>query len=774
LQIKKLVVFAITILMIAAIIIPAALAELTTDKSDYAADEPVNITGTGFLANQTVTLTLTGPDDFTTYVWDTTSDENGTIQTTYNEGLMNGEFSLTATDGVTPEQTTTFSDSNVYISLTSFSPTSVIAGSDVTFSLSITNDEDSKDVDSVAISMPSIDGVDWGTPSGVSIGGDVSGWVVDSGTGAGLLKIKVGTPTPDHFEPEQTMTISFTITAPSKTSETNTWSITAYDTSTFNGKTDTETQNVAVKALTVTKTVSTSLTTTYTWTVHKTANPSSLTLGPGDTANVQYTVDVTVTSADSDWAASGSITIHNPSVSACNISSINDIVSATPTPISGAVTLPEGVVLPYSLAGGGELVVTYSASLPDDASRTNNATVTVGAAVFFDEEAVSFASPTINRVHPTVAVTDSYEDVLDSELNYDEAPAQYKYTRTVGGETTPGTYEVKNTAYVKEGTTTLASEECTVTVHVEGSSVCSVTSKGYQDLEGTFKLIFTPDMPLNPGASRLTASNPGQFSFNVYVYDRAGETVTLTIPYPFVTQGANPIHIYSAVGADGLTPAGSDITYVFDLDGSGAPWLIADWGTESFGDTHEISIDIPGDYDEGVYITIHLDYGLKKVAGDYAKDNDLNAKWASATNDYDPIDNNQPYMFSVTAPITGSDTISNLNTFKNDPGIGGLVLDEYGAPVQNEQVDIYLGKSLYGTAFTDEDGWYMVTFKYTGKPVTFTIITEHYGEQKETLRANGFLVVDFDASATPTTQTTDPVTNTDPPTSPSGPGKGKK
>jgi hypothetical protein len=76
LQIKKPIVLTITILMIAAMIIPAALAELTTDKPDYAPDEQVNINGTGFLANQTVTLTLKGPDGFTDYVWETTSDEN--------------------------------------------------------------------------------------------------------------------------------------------------------------------------------------------------------------------------------------------------------------------------------------------------------------------------------------------------------------------------------------------------------------------------------------------------------------------------------------------------------------------------------------------------------------------------------------------------------------------------------------------------------------------------------------------------------------------------
>ena len=61
-QIKKPIVLTITILMISAMIIPAALAELTTDKSDYKPTDTVNIAGTDFAANSTVTLTLTGPD----------------------------------------------------------------------------------------------------------------------------------------------------------------------------------------------------------------------------------------------------------------------------------------------------------------------------------------------------------------------------------------------------------------------------------------------------------------------------------------------------------------------------------------------------------------------------------------------------------------------------------------------------------------------------------------------------------------------------------------
>src|SRR5262249_49977238 len=60
-----------------------------------------------------------------------------------------------------------------------------------------------------------------------------------------------------------------------------------------------------------------------------------------------------------------------------------------------------------------------------------------------------------------------------------------------------------------------------------------------------FRLILTPDM--SPAIYKLTASNPGQFYYNVIYVGAGSTTVTLTIPYPFVTQGAVPLHVYSDV-----------------------------------------------------------------------------------------------------------------------------------------------------------------------------------------------------------------------------------
>ena len=62
------------------------------------------------------------------------------------------------------------------------------------------------------------------------------------------------------------------------------------------------------------------------------------------------------------------------------------------------------------------------------------------------------------------------------------------------------------------------------------------------------RLIFTPD-PQNMPCYKLTASNPGQFYFNLFYSGTPGEVETfkVTLPYPWVTQGARPVEVYDSV-----------------------------------------------------------------------------------------------------------------------------------------------------------------------------------------------------------------------------------
>ena len=53
------------------------------------------------------------------------------------------------------------------------------------------------------------------------------------------------------------------------------------------------------------------------------------------------------------------------------------------------------------------------------------------------------------------------------------------------------------------------------------------------------------------------------------------------------------------------------------------------------------------------------------------------------------------------------------------------------------------GVSL-GTAPTDEDGWYMIVYKHTGKPAEYTVELQGYGlSASGTLKANKLAEVNF-------------------------------
>src|SRR5262249_49916414 len=94
----------------------------------------------------------------------------------------------------------------------------------------------------------------------------------------------------------------------------------------------------------------------------------------------------------------------------------------------------------------------------------------------------------------------------------------------------------------------------------------------------------------------------------------------------------------------------------------------------------------------------------------------------------------------------GTDTVMSENSFKRDPGIAGLVqhadtLD----PVTGTSVKIYDAKnSLMASLTTDQDGWYMWQYKYTGKATTFTVKVPAYDlTQSVTLKSNAFIISSF-------------------------------
>ena len=245
-----------------------------------------------------------------------------------------------------------------------------------------------------------------------------------------------------------------------------------------------------------------------------------------------------------------------------------------------------------------------------------------------------------------------------------------------------------------------------------------------EGMEGQqFRLIFTQD-PTDMSTYKLTASNPGQFFYNIFFVGTPGGTASLSIdvPDPFVTQGAMPVHVYSNVSFDGECFVPADQIAVFAAQLNNDP-------------DYDLTVTIP---ETGlVYVRIHLDYGLKKDVG-YTRDGGNNAEKPIGT---DVIVDLSNYVFMVSDGMDDAVTIQNENVFKKNPGFGGMVTDGLGEPVYPANVTI-TGPGVNATVSTDEDGFYFFYYKHKGKEATFTVSCS---TQSETviMKANKFVEVNF-------------------------------
>jgi hypothetical protein len=131
-----------------------------------------------------------------------------------------------------------------------------------------------------------------------------------------------------------------------------------------------------------------------------------------------------------------------------------------------------------------------------------------------------------------------------------------------------------------------------------------------------------------------------------------------------------------------------------------------------------------------VYVTIHLDYGLKKVTGWQQASNGttLQGPDTNLDNTLDGLGGGpiyiaspQPYGFSFGAGgTTHTFTPSSCNKFKKNSGVNGNTLaSATGNPVQNVQVQL-IGPTgaLVGTTTSDPDGFYVFSYKHRARPRT--------------------------------------------------------
>jgi hypothetical protein len=298
----------------------------------------------------------------------------------------------------------------------------------------------------------------------------------------------------------------------------------------------------------------------------------------------------------------------------------------------------------------------------------------------------------------------------------------------------------------------------TTRVVVTDSSLCSY------DLDPTtpckdFRLLFTQDAQNFP-QYKLHASNPGQTYFNLFYTGLPGAVVTLnlTIPYPYVTQGAQPIHAYDSVTA--IPGLNGQECYI---PGNGffvnsTQVVLSDYLPQGMGSSTTVTVTLTVPATGFVYLNMHLDYGLKKTTG-YAKGGPSGNDAIDPTTLRVLIPDRGTYSFAFSdGNEAASDSLCNINVFKKVPGVGVMSTQRTttydGLPTtrQFEGCGVVLKDSkglTLATGKTDLDGWAFCNYKWTGKSTTVYVTLTPPGRapqtQPVTLKANGYAQVDFES-----------------------------
>jgi len=288
-----------------------------------------------------------------------------------------------------------------------------------------------------------------------------------------------------------------------------------------------------------------------------------------------------------------------------------------------------------------------------------------------------------------------------------------------------------------------------------------------------FRLLFSPDVK-NWAAYKLNASNPGQTYYNL-IYDASAVgtddvTLTVTIPYPYVTVGGNPLHVYDADMVETsetgcLDPSGADNV---DYTASGPLSItLDDWlnGVAGAGDYSLFCDQVPGPGGAGsctfevmvlngdippgglIYLNVHLDYGLKGQFVDanpfgpdpvgleedrydrhpYLSPWDSSDALVNTSTDDGPLAlaDCQSYWFEHTDGNTDplfKDQLQNLNIFKKIAGAFGRVwCADGGNGLEYYLRLVHPSKGVVQITQADEDGYYALSYKHKGKPTVYTV-----------------------------------------------------
>jgi hypothetical protein len=229
---------------------------------------------------------------------------------------------------------------------------------------------------------------------------------------------------------------------------------------------------------------------THSWEITKSAPVTELTLSPGQTYLVPYTIQLTHSGVESDWAVSGYADVYNRLSEPITLNSLSDEI----TPGAIGVDLrchwgenPTEIVPPVVIPANHVLVCDYSRSLPDGQNRMNtaiaNITLPSGASQDISgNAAVDFSTAEVDHVDECVAVVDSYGGTLGTVCGQGET---FQYTRSIRYDVC-GQYVVQNTAaFTAEDSGATDSSSWDINVYVPCGGGCTLTP-GYWKTHSTF------------------------------------------------------------------------------------------------------------------------------------------------------------------------------------------------------------------------------------------------------------------------------------------------
>ena len=246
--------------------------------------------------------------------------------------------------------------------------------------------------------------------------------------------------------------------------------------------------------LVVDKTALTAFDRTWNWTINKQSDVSDLTLTEGQSFMVNYEVEINIDSTDSDWNASGNITVNNPHPTLSAV--LDRVEDLVPDGFNYSVNCPDLVV-----PAGGSVNCIYSVELPDATDRNNIATAVLnnnsydenglatpdGKTGFDGSAAVSFDNATITNIDEEIEVTDimaSDPDAIEMILGIvdknDVMPVYFNYSYVIQNlDCSLGQEEVTFTNEAVFNTTdspiSTGMDDASVLVHLACGEGCTLT-----------------------------------------------------------------------------------------------------------------------------------------------------------------------------------------------------------------------------------------------------------------------------------------------------------